>query len=289
VKISNKLTYILLFSVLISGCASKRNIVEFKTETGTLKCAEPPPDVIATGVEANVEALIPEIDIDVKANASASNTVKRIRSEIPNLQAVEALEYRMCLAYGNGIIDSESYKDFITSILPMLQGIDTEKSSKNIKKELTDYDDFMDIPIQYGDITALKVFEQKWKTKLINDGNPNAAAKAFLITTQLVEISWGEKKRRLTTDQRIAELRESLDTINQQEKEKAEAIIVSLQHNISVQPKSREYQLLALYGNNRSVNNPVDTMNETNFLTSFTPSIRQEWYNKARLRFSQVF
>lgn len=113
----------------ISGCASKRNITTFKTETGELKCAEPPPDVVTTGARANIEALVPQIDVDVKANANANTTVARIRSEIPNLQAVEALEYRMCLAYGNGIVDSATYREFYQSILPMLQGIKAQGAS----------------------------------------------------------------------------------------------------------------------------------------------------------------
>nr|WP_320166650.1 hypothetical protein [uncultured Methylophaga sp.] len=118
---------VMSFIVVSAGCASNRKITEFDTPTGKLKCAEPPPDVITTGAQANVEALIPEIKVDVKADASATTTVERIRAEIPNLQAVEALEYRMCLAYGNGIIDSETYQEFFNNILPMLQGVKTSR------------------------------------------------------------------------------------------------------------------------------------------------------------------
>lgn len=111
-------------AAIIFGCASSRSITTFDTPTGKLKCAEPPPDVITMGAKANIDAIIPNIKADVEANASASTMVARIRSEVPNLQAVEALEYRMCLAYGNGIIDSDAYKKFIGSILPMLQVVD---------------------------------------------------------------------------------------------------------------------------------------------------------------------
>jgi len=125
----------IVFSTALIGCASSRGITEFNTATGILKCAEPPPDVIATGAKANVEALVPKINTNVKANVSASTTVSRIRSEVPNLQAVEALEYRMCLAYGNGIVDSESYKKFMNNILPMLQGIDDKDNLKPNKEK----------------------------------------------------------------------------------------------------------------------------------------------------------
>ena len=127
-----KIIYISIFSLVVaSGCSFNSNITEFKKPTGVLKCAKPPLDVIATGIQANVEALIPKIELDVKANASASNTVARIRTEIPNLQAIEALDYRMCMQYGNKAIDSKTYKEFMNKILPMLNGVKAQGSTGN--------------------------------------------------------------------------------------------------------------------------------------------------------------
>lgn len=66
------------FIVVSAGCASDRSITEFDTPTGKLRCAEPPPDAITTGAQANVAALVPEIEVDVKANASATATAQRV-------------------------------------------------------------------------------------------------------------------------------------------------------------------------------------------------------------------
>ena len=158
-----------------------------------------------------------------------------------------------------------------------------------VEKELTEYKDFMNVPVQYGDITALKIYEQKWADKLKEDGNPNAEAKAFLIANQLVDIAWENKKNNLVIDQRIAELRDSMVSMNEQQLIAAQAQIQSLQKNIKVQSDSRKYQLLALYGKDRSVNNPVDTMHETSLLTDYSPQNRLKWYGQVRQQFSQIF
>ena len=186
-------------------------------------------------------------------------------------------------------IDASSEDDEIS-----VQSLKTNTSGLTLpvsvpQKDLTEYTNFMEVPVEYGDITGLKVYEQKWKLKFEKDGNPNEAAKAFLIAMQLAEIAWDEKKNRLITDQRIAELRDSLDEINKEESTKAQAIIDSLQSNITATTKGREYQLIALFGKDRSVNNPVDTSHETSVLTNFSTKYRNDWYWKTRLRFSQIF
>ena len=118
-------------TICVVGCASQRSITLFETPTGELKCADPPSDVLMIGGNADLQALVPEIDLDVKANTSVSTTVARIRSEIPNLQAIEVLEYRMCLAYGSGIIDAKTYQEFFKSILPLLKNKEERKATLN--------------------------------------------------------------------------------------------------------------------------------------------------------------
>jgi hypothetical protein len=40
---------------------------------------------------------------------------------VPSLQAVEALEFRMCAAWAQEILDERACREFLTRILPLLR------------------------------------------------------------------------------------------------------------------------------------------------------------------------
>ena len=84
-------------------------------------------------------------------------------------------------------------------------------------------------------------------------------------------------------------LRTSLGDMNANEKQQTQASIASLQSNISVQHRSRKFQLIALFGQDLSVNNPVDTVHETKVLTDYSASYRNDWYAGIRSQYSQMF
>jgi len=113
-------TQILFIVVILASCAgpSKRNKVTINDVT----CIEPPPDVMSSEISAAVDAAISPIKDALRADISVAKKFERIREEIPNLQAVEVLEFRLCAAYANGAIDKDTYKQFISHILPLLKG-----------------------------------------------------------------------------------------------------------------------------------------------------------------------
>ena len=280
VKVS---TLVSIFTLIACG-SSNRDTTVISKNSNNVTCIEPPPDIIQTALSAQIQALIPEINIDIQANASAKSTVERIRSEVPNLQAVEALDYRMCVAYANGVLTKESYTKFLSEILPLL----TTSNNVADSKKATDYTTYKDVPVQYGDFTALQQYEQLWKSKLESEGNPNAEAKAFLIAVQLTDIVWSRKKTKIDTDQRIANLRSNINTLSAEEKQKVNAHVTSLQRNIITASPGRDIQLIALYGNDLSVNNPVDTAHEVTLLTNYSAKERILWFQSAKLKYSQI-
>jgi hypothetical protein len=55
------------------------------------------------------------------ARVGIEEAFARIRAGCPTLQAVEALEFRMCVAWAQGALDDEAYGEFVLKILPLLQ------------------------------------------------------------------------------------------------------------------------------------------------------------------------
>ena len=104
--------------IAASGCSlfrhpSVRVVHEFVRPDGTvIKCHEPPPDMVPASVGADLDAKIPDLVEVVNSRGGIEETTARIRSEIPNLQAVEAIEFRMCAAWAQGALDEEAYQRF---------------------------------------------------------------------------------------------------------------------------------------------------------------------------------
>jgi hypothetical protein len=114
-----KYSVIFIFALFLS-CASlnNRQKVILKKKDGTkVTCFKSPSDVAYTSSSLNFKA----IDSHINAIASVKTKIDRIREEIPGINSIEAIEFRMCNAYANGIIDSSTYNKFIDQILPALK------------------------------------------------------------------------------------------------------------------------------------------------------------------------
>jgi hypothetical protein len=116
-----------LVGAIVASCGfshdpSGRTAREFTRPDGTrVHCHEPPPDVVPAAVGAEVEARISKLVEVLNARLGVEEAFARIRAECPTLQAVEALEFRMCAAWAQGVLDDEAYGEFLTEILPLLR------------------------------------------------------------------------------------------------------------------------------------------------------------------------
>lgn len=115
----------MIVSVVIAAAAcsakpSQRPAVVLNGPNGKITCFEPPPDVMTAEAKAAVNANISKVVDVLKVESNTSTTYSRIRQEVPNLQATEALEFRLCTEYGNGIISKDQYHNFL-SVLPLLK------------------------------------------------------------------------------------------------------------------------------------------------------------------------
>lgn len=128
-KTINRLTLLTLIFLFIGGCGifkpsdpSHRKKEEFERSDGIkVTCFQPPPDVYISEVNASIDVKIPVITEHLDALTSVNSKVERIREELPSLNAVEALEFRMCVAYGNEAITPNQYNRFGENILPLME------------------------------------------------------------------------------------------------------------------------------------------------------------------------
>ncbi len=102
-----------------------------EVQVGDMKCIEPPPDVVTPEVNAKITAAMPKIEDILSAEVSVQKKYERIRDEVPNLGAVEVLEYRLCVACGNGLITKAQYNEYLQQILPKLLEQFEQRSSKD--------------------------------------------------------------------------------------------------------------------------------------------------------------
>jgi hypothetical protein len=72
-------------------------------------------------MRAELDAEIADIVDALSANTGVEAKFARIRPTVPSLQAVEALEFRMCAAWAQGLLDEQAYREFLTRILPLLR------------------------------------------------------------------------------------------------------------------------------------------------------------------------
>ena len=154
--------------------------------------------------------------------------------------------------------------------------------------KITNSKKYEELPINYGDFTALRQFEQSWWNKMNSEGNSNADAHAFLKALRLVEIVWARKKISLEADQRIAELRSSITELNEEERRRREQSITSIKNNIIASRIGLEYQISAKFGDDLSINSPAETSNEMRILTEYSSENRNRWYGQASAKYSPI-
>jgi len=131
-KTSSKIISFIFLIVLITSCKSaklneRKEITLTRNDGKVVKCFQPPADVTVTGTDLNFSA----IKNHINAIASVNTKITLIREEIPGINSIEAIEFRMCNAYGNNIIDSETYDKFVGQILPALEIINQPTISNN--------------------------------------------------------------------------------------------------------------------------------------------------------------
>ncbi len=126
-----------IFFLVALSCTSpsKRNLVEFVLEDGSkVHCAEPPPDVVARGIKVNAEVAAEKIGNLLKGTGGVDVDIERIRQELPSdVAAFEAIEFRICLQYGNRVLTKEEYRAFTDRILPTIK----QSTSENLVSQLT--------------------------------------------------------------------------------------------------------------------------------------------------------
>jgi hypothetical protein len=96
-------------------------------------CLEPPPDV-APAIRAEIDAEIADIVDALNASTGIEAKFARIRPTVPSLQAVEALEFRMCAAWAQGLLDERAYREFLTRILPLLRQTCPSEAPRKLKR-----------------------------------------------------------------------------------------------------------------------------------------------------------
>lgn len=96
-------------------------------------CVKPPPDVVASGATLNLDATVTKVVEAAKVNAGANVTYQRVRAEIPNLYALQVLDFRICLQYGNGVLTREQYQERALGVLKLVEeGLKSgDKSAEN--------------------------------------------------------------------------------------------------------------------------------------------------------------
>ena len=82
-------------------------------------CIKPPEDVVIRNAEASVDLTVKKIGQLLKASSSVRLDPVRVREISNDVNDFEVVEYRMCVAYANGIVSREQYSKFLTEFLPL--------------------------------------------------------------------------------------------------------------------------------------------------------------------------
>ena len=109
-----------------AGCAfiadRERTPHEFtRTDGHLVRCHEPPPELVARGILAEVDAQIPDVLEILRLRVDVEERLELLRPAAPHLQALEALEFRLCVAWAQGVLGEEAYREFLREVLPGLR------------------------------------------------------------------------------------------------------------------------------------------------------------------------
>ena len=86
-----------------------------------VRCHEPPAEWVTRGILAEVDARIPEVLEILHLRVDVQERLELLRPTAPNLQALEALEFRLCVAWAQGVLGEEEYRAFLRGVLPDLR------------------------------------------------------------------------------------------------------------------------------------------------------------------------
>ena len=116
-------TFCLAACTLIGNPAA-REVHEYVRPDGQeVRCYGPPPESYPTGFHIALGAHIPELvelaDL-FQANFAVEKLHTRLREVAPNLLAAEAIEFRLCAAWAQGLIDEETYRYYLGEVMPEL-------------------------------------------------------------------------------------------------------------------------------------------------------------------------
>jgi len=127
-----------LLLLVESSCSgpqlSQRHPVEFTSKDGTkITCFEPPTDVITKGVKADAEIAAVKFGTLLKGTGGVSVDVERIRQEVPvDVSSFEAIDFRLCLQYVNGVLSKGEYHAFTEQIIPAYKKNPPEKPAPDV-------------------------------------------------------------------------------------------------------------------------------------------------------------
>jgi len=118
--------------------------------------------------ESKIDTDLQTIDALVKAAARGEISPERIRDKLPtNVVAYEAIEFRMCLEYANGVYSAEEYRAFIEAKSGLLPGKDTRKSplkegvsAAGVRQQIVQYIEESNAILRVLDSSPTKVSQQ---------------------------------------------------------------------------------------------------------------------------------
>ena len=108
------------------GCSvpgePERAVHEFQRPDGrAVRCHEPPAELVARGIFAEVDARVPEVIEILRLEVDVRERLELLRPAARGLEALEALEFRLCVAWAQGVLGEEEYSEFLREVLPALR------------------------------------------------------------------------------------------------------------------------------------------------------------------------
>jgi len=112
-------------------------VVEFNRPDGVkVKCDKPAENIVKGykgKIDASSDLLKDGKNSIINLGGSAEAQIKELRKVTQSVTDFKALRYLICADYGNGIIDKETYKNWISKIIPSIKGEGFSSESKPLK------------------------------------------------------------------------------------------------------------------------------------------------------------
>jgi ankyrin repeat protein len=91
-----------------------------RTDGISVRCLEPPPDVITRTQSVNIDLAVKNLGDVVRGSAGTQLDSERIRTISAQVADFEVIEFRFCMQYANGVLTPEEYRRFLR-LLPLLR------------------------------------------------------------------------------------------------------------------------------------------------------------------------